>query len=107
MSGTRNGTGREAGSSQVEGLETRPTELARDGRRAPSNASWVQSWKSEEHGTVMAGCRRWNTAGSRKLWSVVGIIYLEAHLDLGLVRVWSWGCVKVWDLLETSDAVGT
>lgn len=34
MSGTRNGTGREAGSSQVEGLEMKQTERARDSRGA-------------------------------------------------------------------------
>lgn len=70
--------------------------------------SWVQG-KCEEQETVMAGCRRWNTAGWRKLRSVVGIIYLETHLGLGkgLVRVWSWGCDNHWDLLETSDVLGT
>lgn len=34
MSGTRNGTEREAGSSQVEGLVIRQPALAGDGRRA-------------------------------------------------------------------------
>lgn len=33
---------------------------------------------------VMAGCRGWNMAGQRKLWSVVGMIYLETHLGLGM-----------------------
>ena len=43
---------------------------------------------------VMAGCRSWNMADQRKLWSVVGVIYLETHLGLGMVQVrfWSWGC---------------
>lgn len=40
-------------------------------------------------GTVKAKFRRWNMAGYRKLWSVVGKIYLKAHLGTGLVRVWS------------------
>lgn len=55
----------------------------------------------------MAGCRKWNRAGKSKLWSVVGIICLGAHLGLGmgLVGVWSWGCGKQrdWGLLETVE----
>lgn len=58
----------------------------------------------------MAGCRKWNSAGEAKLWSVVGIVCLGAHLGLGIgqVGVRSRGCGKQrdWGLLETVDVLG-
>lgn len=70
--------------------------------------SWAQAWKCEEQETVRSRCRSWNVAGKTKLWSAVGIIYLQELLGLGvgLVRVRSWGCDNHWDLLETFDVLG-
>lgn len=91
MSGSRNGTGREAGGRTGNNADRANLRCQKDCLMVHLGYS---IWKREEQETVMAECRRWNMAGSRKLWSVVGIIYLEAHLGLGmgLVRVWIWGC---------------